>query len=70
MIEFPFEQVNTPRGILHRPRATVRLIGPSESLNVDCLVDSGADTTVLTWEVGQDQKLNNFTDRAVPGKSL
>jgi hypothetical protein len=53
MIEFPFEEVHTPRGILLRPKAVVRLTGPSESLNVDFLVDSGADTTVITWEVGQ-----------------
>lgn len=53
MIEFPFEEIHTPRGILLRPKATVRLIGPSESLNLECLVDSGADTTVVTWEVGQ-----------------
>lgn len=53
MTEFPFEEVRTGRGPVLRPKAVVRITGPSASLNVDCLVDSGADTSVLTWEVGQ-----------------
>ena len=43
MIEFPFEEVDIPRGVLLRPKATVRFIGPSESLHVECLIDSGED---------------------------
>ena len=53
MIEFPFEVVRTSRGMLARPKAVVRFFGPSRSLTVDCLIDSGADTTVVTWQVGQ-----------------
>lgn len=53
MIEFPFEEVRTTRRVLSRPRAVARLIGPVESLLVRFLVDSGADTTVITWETGQ-----------------
>jgi hypothetical protein len=53
MIEFPFETVRTERTLVLRPRAIVRLFGPAESLLVRCLVDSGADTTLITWETGQ-----------------
>jgi len=53
MIEFSFETIHTQRGTTLRPKAVVRLIGPSAFLHVDCLVDSGADTSVITWEVGQ-----------------
>jgi hypothetical protein len=53
MIEFPFETVRTERALILRPRAIVRLFGPVESLLVRFLIDSGADTTVITWETGQ-----------------
>jgi len=53
MIEFPFEVVRAPRGRLLRPKAVVRSFGPSRSLTVDFLIDSGADATVVTWQVGQ-----------------
>ena len=53
MIEFPCEEVLTHRGLFYRPKAAVRFYGPAETLLVDCIVDSGADTTVLTWQIGQ-----------------
>ena len=53
MNEFPFEEVETARGTVLRPRAVVRLIGPAESLLVRFLVDTGADTTLVTWQTGQ-----------------
>ena len=53
MIEYPFEEVLTQRGSVYRPKAAVRFYGPAETLLVDCIIDSGADTTVLTWQIGQ-----------------
>jgi hypothetical protein len=52
MIGFPFEEVYIPRGSLFRPKAIVIFHGPQNSVNVECLVDSGADTTVVPWQVG------------------
>lgn len=53
MIEFPSEEVRTERALILRPRAIVRLFGPAQSLLIRFLVDSGADTTLITWETGQ-----------------
>jgi hypothetical protein len=53
MIDFPFEVVHTPRGPLFRPKAIGIFHGPDNSVSVECLVDSGADTTIIPWQVGQ-----------------
>jgi len=53
MIEFPYRPIQGTRDTLYRPRAMVKLSGPSRSLMVDCLVDSGADVSVFSWQVGR-----------------
>lgn len=53
MIDFHFEEVHTPRGPLFRPKAIGIFHGPDNSVSVEFLVDSGADTTIVPWQVGQ-----------------
>jgi len=53
MITFPYEEVYGHRGTFLRPKAVVVFHGATQSVSSECLIDSGADVTVVAWQFGQ-----------------
>lgn len=54
MIEFPFERRQSRRfGAILKPIIPVRVSGPSRSVNVFMLLDSGADLSILPYSAGE-----------------
>jgi len=51
-ISFPYERVLTPIGFVWIPVARVRLFNRSNALELDMTVDTGADMTMVPFQVG------------------
>ena len=53
MMEFPFKAIDTDQlGIIYRPVATVRVKGPKNEVLTEMLIDSGADISIIPFELG------------------
>ncbi len=53
MKEFPFKAIETEHlGIIYRPVALVNLKGPENEVLTEMLVDSGADVSIIPFELG------------------
>jgi hypothetical protein len=53
MIEFPFKPIETEQlGVIFRPVATVNLKGPENEVPTEMIVDSGADISIIPFELG------------------